>query len=81
MSRRRCLAVATAIAVLAALRVAAAQDTLDRLRAAGVSQVVAMVRPGNKRSIAVTRRLGMHLAETYTHPTLDEDAHCYRLDL
>lgn len=60
---------------------AAALATLERLRAAGVSDVVALVRPGNARSIAVTRRLGMRLAETFPHPTLGEDAHCYRLNL
>jgi RimJ/RimL family protein N-acetyltransferase len=60
---------------------AAAQETLRRLRAAGVPEVVAMVRPGNERSIAVTRRLGMQPAGTYPHPTLDEDALCFRLRL
>jgi RimJ/RimL family protein N-acetyltransferase len=60
---------------------AAAVATLERVRAAGVSHVVAMVRPGNERSIAVTRRLGMELAEVFTHPTSGEPAHCYRLAL
>jgi RimJ/RimL family protein N-acetyltransferase len=60
---------------------AAALTTLERLRAAGVPRVVAMVRPGNERSIAVTRRLGMELAEVFTHPTFGEPAHCYRLEL
>lgn len=59
----------------------AARETLERVRAAGVEQVVAMVRPGNERSIAVARRLGMHPAETYRHPTLDEPALCFRLAL
>ncbi|WP_405880400.1 GNAT family N-acetyltransferase [Streptomyces sp. NBC_01136] len=60
---------------------AAAFTTLERVRAAGVSRVVAMVRPGNERSVAVTRRVGMKLAEVFTHPTLDEPSHCYRLAL
>ncbi|MEU6278764.1 GNAT family N-acetyltransferase [Streptomyces sp. NPDC047028] len=58
---------------------AAARETLDRVRAAGVPGVVAMVRPGNKRSISVTRRLGMTPAETFTHPALNEPALCFRL--
>ncbi|MGW2457482.1 GNAT family N-acetyltransferase [Streptomyces sp. NPDC001761] len=58
---------------------AAARETLRRVREAGVPEVVAMVRQGNERSIAVTRRLGMERAETYTHPTLDEPALCFRL--
>jgi RimJ/RimL family protein N-acetyltransferase len=60
---------------------AAALTTLERVRAAGVSDVVAMVRPGNERSIAVTRRLGMEPAEVFAHPTSAEPAHCYRLAL
>ncbi len=60
---------------------AAARMTLERLGAAGVPHVVAMVRPGNERSIAVTRRLGMSLAETFRHPQLHEEALCFRLDL
>ncbi|MCX4456017.1 GNAT family N-acetyltransferase [Streptomyces sp. NBC_01340] len=60
---------------------AAALTTLERVRAAGVSGVVAMVRPGNERSIAVTRRLGMESAEVFAHPTSAEPAHCYRLAL
>ncbi|MFE3164326.1 GNAT family N-acetyltransferase [Streptomyces sp. NPDC059224] len=60
---------------------AAALTTLERLRAAGVPKVVAMVRPGNERSVAVTRRLGMELAETFPHPRFKEDALCFRLDL
>ncbi|MFF7450598.1 MULTISPECIES: GNAT family N-acetyltransferase [unclassified Streptomyces] len=59
----------------------AARMTLERLRAAGVRNVVAMVRPGNERSVAVIRRLGMEPAGTFPHPRLAEDAHCYRLDL
>ncbi|WP_329532892.1 GNAT family N-acetyltransferase [Streptomyces sp. NBC_01450] len=60
---------------------AAALTTLERVRAAGVSDVVAMVRPGNERSIAVTRRLGMEPAEVFAHPASAEPAHCYRLAL
>ncbi|MFI5687714.1 GNAT family N-acetyltransferase [Streptomyces sp. NPDC051636] len=60
---------------------AAARETLDRVRAAGVPGVVAVIPPGNERSIAVARRLGMELAETYTHPRLGEPALCYRLSL
>ncbi|MEU6576089.1 GNAT family N-acetyltransferase [Streptomyces sp. NPDC046805] len=64
---------------------AAARETLERLRAAGVSGVVAMVDARNERSIAVTRRLGMRLAETFTTPETGDgtrrQGHCYRLDL
>jgi len=60
---------------------AAAQMTLERLRAVGVPSVVAMVRPGNERSIAVTRRLGMESAESFPHPRFQEDALCFRLRL
>ncbi len=60
---------------------AAARATLDRVRAAGVAGVVAMVNSRNERSIAVTGRLGMELAETFTSPTSDQFGHCYRLAL
>ncbi|WP_326721288.1 MULTISPECIES: GNAT family N-acetyltransferase [unclassified Streptomyces] len=60
---------------------AAALTTLERLRAAGVSHVVAIVRADNERSIAVTRRLGMELGERFPHPDLEQPAHCYRLAL
>ncbi|MGW3127161.1 GNAT family N-acetyltransferase [Streptomyces sp. NPDC001123] len=60
---------------------AAARMTLDRLRAAGVPEVMAMVRPGNERSVAVARRLGMELAGTFPHPRFAEEALCFRLDL
>ncbi|MFC3576898.1 GNAT family N-acetyltransferase [Streptomyces yaanensis] len=59
---------------------AAAQTTLERVRAAGVGSVVAMVDARNTRSIAVTQRLGMRLAEVFTTPSKRE-GHCYRLDL
>ncbi|MGW0756408.1 GNAT family N-acetyltransferase [Streptomyces sp. NPDC002814] len=60
---------------------AAAQMTLERVRAAGVPSVVAMVHADNARSIAVTQRLGMRLAEVYTTPESKQRGHRYRLDL
>ncbi|MEV0170905.1 GNAT family N-acetyltransferase [Streptomyces sp. NPDC050803] len=60
---------------------AAARETLERVRAAGVSNVVAMVDARNERSIAVTRRLGMRLAEVFTTPASKRQGHCYRLNL
>ncbi|MFE9686046.1 GNAT family N-acetyltransferase [Streptomyces sp. NPDC006285] len=60
---------------------AAARATLERVRATGVTGVVAMVNARNERSIAVTRRLGMELAETFTTPKSDQFGHCYRLAL
>ena len=58
---------------------AAARSTLERVRAAGVPEVVAMVDAGNRRSIAVAERLGMRLAETYARPQSTRESHCYRL--
>jgi RimJ/RimL family protein N-acetyltransferase len=60
---------------------AAAQLTLERLRAAGVPSVVAMVLASNTRSVAVTRRLGMSLAQVFRTPTTRQEGHCYRLEL
>jgi RimJ/RimL family protein N-acetyltransferase len=60
---------------------AAARQTLERVRSAGVPSVVAMVDARNERSIAVTRRLGMELAETFTTPASKREGHCYRLTL
>ncbi|MEU2750634.1 GNAT family N-acetyltransferase [Streptomyces collinus] len=60
---------------------AAARQTLERMRASGVPGVVAMVDARNSRSIAVTQRLGMRLAETFTTPASQRAGHCYRLDL
>jgi RimJ/RimL family protein N-acetyltransferase len=60
---------------------AAGFATLERVRAAGVGEVVAMVDARNGRSIAVTNRLGMALAETYTTPASHRTGHCYRLKL
>ncbi|WP_320783131.1 GNAT family N-acetyltransferase [Streptomyces sp. CRN 30] len=59
----------------------AARETVQRVRAAGVPGVVAMVDAGNERSIAVTRRLGMRLAEVFTTPKSERQGHCYRLEL
>ncbi|MDL5203116.1 GNAT family N-acetyltransferase [Streptomyces sp. ALI-76-A] len=59
----------------------AARMTLERLRAAGVPSVVAMVDARNARSVAVTRRLGMRLAEVLRTPVSQRETHCYRLDL
>ncbi|MFJ8926436.1 GNAT family N-acetyltransferase [Streptomyces sp. NPDC102340] len=59
---------------------AAAGLTLDQVRAAGLRSVVAMVDARNERSIAVTRRLGMELAETFVTPT-GKKGHCFRLEL
>ncbi|GLF97453.1 GNAT family N-acetyltransferase [Streptomyces yaizuensis] len=59
---------------------AAAQATLERLRAAGLERVVAMVVDGNERSVAVTRRLGMEQAESYELPD-GRTANCFRLTL
>jgi RimJ/RimL family protein N-acetyltransferase len=60
---------------------AAARMTLERVRAAGVPSVVAMVLAANTRSVAVTQRLGMRLAEVFTAPKSRQVGHCYRLDL
>ncbi|MGP2436519.1 GNAT family N-acetyltransferase [Streptomyces sp. JW3] len=59
----------------------AARETVRRLRAAGLPGVVAMVDADNERSIAVTRRLGMRLAEVFTTPQSQRQGHCYRLEL
>ncbi|MFF9407248.1 GNAT family N-acetyltransferase [Streptomyces anandii] len=60
---------------------AAARTTLERLRAVGLADVVAMVGAGNARSVAVTERLGMRRAETFMTPVSRREAHCYRLQL
>ncbi|MFD5114147.1 GNAT family N-acetyltransferase [Streptomyces sp. NPDC058391] len=60
---------------------AAARATLERVRAAGVGRVVAMVNSRNTRSVAVTRRLGMELVETYMTPVSKQEAYCFRLEL
>ncbi|MFJ8882944.1 GNAT family N-acetyltransferase [Streptomyces sp. NPDC102402] len=60
---------------------AAARTTLERTRALGVREVVAMIDTRNARSVAVARRLGMRQAETYTSPVSGREAYCFRLDL
>lgn len=60
---------------------AAARTTLDRTRALGVREVVAMINVRNARSVAVAERLGMRRAETYTTPVSRQQAYCYRLEL
>jgi RimJ/RimL family protein N-acetyltransferase len=60
---------------------AAARMTLERLRAADVPSVVAMVLARNTRSVAVTERLGMSLAQVFVTPTTGQEGHCYRLEL
>ncbi|MFI5680629.1 GNAT family N-acetyltransferase [Streptomyces cellulosae] len=61
---------------------AAARITLERVTAAGVPSVVAMVDARNTRSVAVTKRLGMRLAEVFRTPAAPQrEGHCYRLDL
>jgi RimJ/RimL family protein N-acetyltransferase len=60
---------------------AAARITLERVRAAGVGQIVAMVNSHNARSLAVARRLGMEQAESYTTPVSRQEAYCFRLNL
>ncbi|MFJ6798546.1 GNAT family N-acetyltransferase [Streptomyces sp. NPDC091268] len=47
---------------------AAALATLERVRAAGIPDVVAMISDENARSIAVAERLGMTLAERFLLP-------------
>ncbi|PCG86800.1 GNAT family N-acetyltransferase [Streptomyces sp. WZ.A104] len=58
----------------------AARATLERVRAAGVSEVVAMIDSRNARSTAVAERLGMRRAESYATPR-GQEAHCFRLEL
>ncbi|MFD7067611.1 GNAT family N-acetyltransferase [Streptomyces sp. NPDC059913] len=60
---------------------AAARLTLERLRAAGVERVVAVIDVANERSIAVARRLGMERAETFPTARPGQEAVCYRLTL
>lgn len=59
----------------------AARITLDRVRAAGVGEVVAMVNRANSRSIAVARRLGMGDPEPLVSPVSKTEAYCFRLAL
>ncbi|GGZ54097.1 GNAT family N-acetyltransferase [Streptomyces subrutilus] len=60
---------------------AAALATLERVRAAGVPHVVAMINDGNARSIAVAERLGMTLAERFLLPNGVSHGRRYTLDL
>ncbi|MFF4243888.1 GNAT family N-acetyltransferase [Streptomyces sp. NPDC001822] len=60
---------------------AAARTALERLRALGVPEVVAVVDPRNTRSAAVAERLGMRRAETYTKPVTEQVVCCFRLEL
>ncbi|MGW5865831.1 GNAT family N-acetyltransferase [Streptomyces sp. NPDC055239] len=60
---------------------AAALATLERVRSAGVRDVVAMVDARNERSVAVTRRLGMELAETFTAPVSKRKGYRFGLTL
>lgn len=60
---------------------AAARATLERVRAAGTGDVVAMVDVRNERSVAVTRRLEMRLEETLTVPGSQRRAHRFGLAL
>ncbi|MFG3117068.1 GNAT family N-acetyltransferase [Streptomyces sp. NPDC048197] len=59
----------------------AATTALETVRTAGVRHVVAMIDARNTRSIAVTRRLGMHHAETLLRPVSERTTHCYRLEV
>lgn len=56
------------------------RTTLERLRAAEVGEVVAMVHSRNARSMAVAERLGMRRAESYPTPR-GQEAVCFRLEL
>ncbi|MER5767780.1 GNAT family N-acetyltransferase [Streptomyces sp. NPDC001985] len=60
---------------------AAARITLERVRAAGVPEVVAMVDSRNERSIAVVKRLGMDHDRTFTTPDGEREGQCFRLAL
>ncbi|MFI7317752.1 GNAT family N-acetyltransferase [Streptomyces venezuelae] len=66
----------------------AAEATVERVRAAGVPRVVALIDTENERSIAVARRLGMKPAESFTTPpripgveSSRRTALCFRLTL
>lgn len=60
---------------------AAARTTVERVRAAGVERVMAMVNARNERSLAVIRRLGMELAETFVTPVSQQKGYRFQLDL
>ncbi|MFD3721603.1 GNAT family N-acetyltransferase [Streptomyces sp. NPDC058674] len=60
---------------------AAALATVERVREAGLRQVVAMVNDDNARSVAVAERLGMTLAERFLLPNGVRYARRYVLEL
>ncbi|MFD8792046.1 GNAT family N-acetyltransferase [Streptomyces vinaceus] len=60
---------------------AAALATLERVRAAGLERVVAMINDENHRSIAVAERLGMTLADRFPLPAGRGHARRYELTL
>ncbi|KPI18320.1 GNAT family N-acetyltransferase [Streptomyces sp. NPDC086989] len=60
---------------------AAALATLERVRAAGVPRVVAMINDENLRSIAVAERLGMTLADRFLLPNGHSYGRRYELTL
>ncbi|MFG2984085.1 GNAT family N-acetyltransferase [Streptomyces sp. NPDC048258] len=60
---------------------AAALATLERVREAGLSHVVAMINDENVRSIAVAERLGMTLAERFLLPSGTRYGRRYELSL
>ncbi|GHF85383.1 hypothetical protein GCM10018787_37750 [Streptomyces thermodiastaticus] len=59
---------------------ATARLTLERLRAAGVPRVVAVVDARDARSAAVARRLGMRRAASCREPVSQREHHRCRLD-
>ncbi|MEU1085257.1 GNAT family N-acetyltransferase [Streptomyces sp. NPDC005576] len=60
----------------------AARTTLERVRATGVEEVVAMIDSRNRRSIVVAEGLGMRLAESYEDTRrVPRTMLCYRLEL
>ncbi|MFE9563665.1 GNAT family N-acetyltransferase [Streptomyces sp. NPDC006487] len=60
---------------------AAALATLERVRGAGVPDVVAMIDDANVRSIAVAERLGMTLTDRIPRPGGQRQARRYALSL
>ncbi|MFJ4779863.1 GNAT family N-acetyltransferase [Streptomyces sp. NPDC088762] len=60
---------------------AAALATLERVREAGVPEVVAMIDDANARSIAVAERLGMTLADRFPLPGGRRHGRRYELTL
>ncbi len=60
---------------------AAALATVERVRAAGLSEVVAVIDAENARSAAVALRIGMEQGERFVNPVLQREACCFRLRL